>query len=236
MTSANHEHDTVMPKWLTLLATQGPESWSNGDLTSAQNSGNEGWQHKITDSSALIQVYTRKQQGRTFITWFKATVRFHLIEWFVDVLMSFQVLPTTPHNVEFLLIILGHELTDCQISKLIHLHTTREVHIHTARFPDFQPGRQQGKEPGSHLVNTNRESCVLPKSTLYHSWHGMPSNWLVSTLNTFDSESWDKNIGETRVFERPNNTKEARVQPQKQRTQDKREDTESDTASWYISG
>ena len=55
--------------------------------------------------------------------------------------MSFQVLPTTPHNVGILLRILGDELTGCQISKLIHLHTTREVFAHTTRIPDFQPGR-----------------------------------------------------------------------------------------------
>ena len=62
------------------------------------------------------------------------------MEWFVDVLMSFQVLPTTPHNVGILLRILGYELTGCQISKLIHFHTTREVLARTARVPDFQLG------------------------------------------------------------------------------------------------
>ena len=33
-------------------------------MTSAQNSGNEGWQHKITDSSALIQVYYTTKKRR----------------------------------------------------------------------------------------------------------------------------------------------------------------------------
>ena len=75
--------------------------------------------------------------------------------------------PTTPHNVGFLLRKLGHELTGFQISKLIHIHTTREVHIQTARIAGYQPGRQQGKLPGSHLVDTNRESCVRPRNTLY---------------------------------------------------------------------
>ena len=73
--------------------------------------------------------------------------------------MSFQVLPTTPHNVGFLLSLLGHELTGCQISKLIHLHTTREVHVHTARLPGSQPGRHQQRE-----LRTSQE-YALPLAT-----------------------------------------------------------------------
>ena len=103
-----------------------------------------------------------KQKKRTFIICLVATVKFHLIEWFVDVLMSFQVLPTTPHNVGILLRILGHELTGCQISKHIHLHTTREVLAHTARIPDFQPGRQHGKESRHQQreLRTSKEYAV----------------------------------------------------------------------------
>ena len=92
--------------------------------------------------------YTKETTRRNLHHLTESICKVYLIEWFVDVLMSFQVLPTTPHIVGFLLSILGRELTGCQISKLIHLHTTGEVRIRTARIPGFQPGRQQGKEQG----------------------------------------------------------------------------------------
>ena len=41
----------------------------------------------------------------------------------------------------------------------------------------------------------------------------------------------ERKFQERHVFEKPNNTKEARVQPQKYRTQDKREDTDIYTVS-----
>ena len=78
--------------------------------------------------------------------------------------MSFQELPTTPHNVEFLLSVLGYELTGCQIGKLIHLHTTRERSIFRPR--EFQvsnlvDNKEKSQVPPS--VNTNKVSCVLPR-------------------------------------------------------------------------
>ena len=57
------------------------------------------------------------------------------MEWFVDICMSSQVLPTTPHNVGLKPSVPGHKLAGCQIIKLIHLHTTREVQIRTGYLP-----------------------------------------------------------------------------------------------------
>ena len=107
-------------------------------------------------SDSSLHTKKEKNQGGTFITGLKATVRFHLIEWFVDVLMSFQVLPTIPHNVGILLRILG----GCQISKLIHLHTKRERSLHIPR--EFQISNLVDNTGSG--VDNNRERCVLSRA------------------------------------------------------------------------
>ena len=78
---------------------------------------------------------SQKKGGGAFIAQLKTSARFHLIEWFVDVFMSSQVLTTTPHNVGLIPSVLGHKLAGCQVSKLIHLHTTREIQVRTGYLP-----------------------------------------------------------------------------------------------------
>ena len=45
------------------------------------------------------------------------------------------MLTTTPHNVGLVTGVLGHKLAGCQVSKLIHLHTTREIQVRTGYLP-----------------------------------------------------------------------------------------------------
>ena len=159
-----------MPKWLILLTTQGPKSWSNEDVTSAQNSGMKDDNTRLpTVQLWLKSTHNKKKQRETFITWPKATVRFHLIEWFVDVLMSFQVLPTTPHNIEILL--RTQTRTHWLSGQQTHSPSYREKgpKIRTARVPT---------ERAAYFPRvrcTTRDTGCLPIDSFLH--------WTLSTAN-----------------------------------------------------
>ena len=77
--------------------------------------------------------------------------------------MSFQVLPTTPHNVWFLLSILGHELTG----------------------PGRQQGKQPGFQPGRHQQRELRASQEYPVPLVTRNALQLTRFYI---LDTFDRE------------------------------------------------
>ena len=94
--------------------------------------------------------------------------------------------------------VLGHELTGCQISKLIHLHTARWIQVHNTRIPDVQPGRQQGKAPGSQPGRHQQRAAYFPRvrcTTRDTGCHPIDSfvHWTLSAMN-LEMKHWERHV------------------------------------------